>query len=108
MYFYRIFDRYREEGSEVISVAILTDEDENYRPDDLEVKLFDEIIKIEEDHKMPHVTTWERTAEKRGKKKGEIKGKLETARRMLNDDMPIERIIKYTGLTEEEIKGLTN
>lgn len=57
---------------------------------------------------MPHVTTWERTAEKRGAKKGERKEKLETARRMLNDDMPIERIIKYTGLTEEEIKGLVN
>ena len=34
VYFYRIFDKYREEGSEVISVAILTDEDENYRPDE--------------------------------------------------------------------------
>jgi hypothetical protein len=217
VYFYRIFDKYREEGSEVISVAILTDEDVNYRPneyyfsrggfelrlkipivkiidfknkeesrvkletstnpmalivkaqlksleakkgddarkynikfalirelykqgydkegirsffdfidliirlpDDLEVKLFDEIIKIEEDHKMPHLATWERTAEKRGEirgekrgekrgeQRGEIKVKLETARRMLNDDMPIDRIIKYTGLTEEEIKGLIN
>ena len=77
-------------------------------PDDLEKKLFEEITKIEEDYKMPHVTTWERTAEKRGEKIGERKGKLETARRMLNDDMPIDRIIKYTGLTEEEIKGLVN
>ena len=213
VYFYRIFDKYREQGSEVISVAILTDEDENYRPDeycfsrwgfehrlkiprvkiidfknkeesrekletstspmalvvkaqlksleakrgddarkynikfelirelykqgydkegirsffdfidliirlpdDLEEKLFDEITKIEEDHKMPHLATWERTAEKRGEirgekigeKRGEIKGKLETARRMLNDDIPVDRIIQYTGLTEEEIKGLTN
>jgi len=57
---------------------------------------------------MPHVTTWERTAEKRGEKIGERKGKLETARRMLSDDVPIDRIIKYTGLTEEEIKGLVN
>ncbi len=57
---------------------------------------------------MPHVTTWERTAEKRGEIRGEIKGKLETARRMLSDDMPIDRIIKYTGLTEEEMKGLVN
>jgi predicted transposase/invertase (TIGR01784 family) len=81
-------------------------------PDDLEEKLFDEITKIEEDHKMPHLATWERTAEKRGEirgeKRGEIKGKLETARRMLNEDIPIDRIIKYTGLTEEEIKGLIN
>jgi predicted transposase/invertase (TIGR01784 family) len=32
----------------------------------------------------------------------------ETARQMLNDDIPIERIIKYTGLTEKEIKELLN
>ncbi len=61
---------------------------------------------------MPHLATWERTAEKRGEKRGEKIGerkeKFETARRMLSDDMPIERIIKYTGLTEEEIKGLVN
>jgi hypothetical protein len=27
---------------------------------------------------------------------------------MLSDDIPVDRIIKYTGLTEEEIKGLVN
>jgi hypothetical protein len=53
---------------------------------------------------MPHVTTWEIPAEKRG----ERKEKFETARRMRSDDMPIDRIIKYTGLSEEEIKGLVN
>ena len=35
-------------------------------------------------------------------------GKLETARRMLHDDFPIDSIIKYTGLTEKEIKALMN
>ncbi len=45
-------------------------------PDDLEVKLFDEIIKIEEDHKMPHLATWERTAEKRGEIRGEIRREI--------------------------------
>ena len=77
-------------------------------PDDLEKKLFEEITKIEEEYKMPHLTTWEISAEKRGEKKGVKRGKLETARRMISDDMPIDRIIKYTGLTEEEIKGLIN
>jgi len=41
---------------------------------------------------MPHLATWERTTEKRGEKTGERKGKLETARRMLNDDIPGDRI----------------
>ena len=34
IYYYRAFDKYREEGTEVISLAILTDEDENWRPDE--------------------------------------------------------------------------
>jgi predicted transposase/invertase (TIGR01784 family) len=46
--------------------------------------------------------------EQKGEKKGIKKEKLETARRMINDDFPIETIIKYTELTEEEIKGLMN
>ncbi len=43
-----------------------------------------------------------------GIKEGIKEGKLETARRMLHDDFPIESIIKYTGLTEKEIKALMN
>jgi predicted transposase/invertase (TIGR01784 family) len=43
-----------------------------------------------------------------GEKKGMEKAKIETARRMINDDYPIETIIKYTELTEEEIKRLMN
>lgn len=34
VYYYRIFDKYREKGAEIISLAILTDEDENYRPEE--------------------------------------------------------------------------
>jgi predicted transposase/invertase (TIGR01784 family) len=44
--------------------------------------------------------------EKKGVKKGVKKEKLETAKRMLNDGLPIESIAKYTGLTEKEIKAL--
>jgi predicted transposase YdaD len=32
----------------------------------------------------------------------------ETAKRMLEDGVPIETISKYTGLTEKEIKALMN
>lgn len=34
IYFYRIFDRHREEGTEVVSLVVLTDENKNYRPDE--------------------------------------------------------------------------
>ena len=32
--------------------------------------------------------------------------KLETAKRMLLDNISIEKVIKYTGLTEKEVKAL--
>ena len=61
---------------------------------------------------MPYVTSWEKIGEKKGEKIGEKKGvkkeKFETAKRMLNEDFPIETIIKCTELTEEEIKSLMN
>ena len=209
VYHYRIFDKYHDQGVEVISLAILTDEDESYRPDEyntkrwgfehrmkipmvkiidyknnkelkdkletslnpmamvvkvqlksyemkkadndrksiikkelirecykqgyekgqirsllrfidwiirlpegLQNKLTQEINKIEEEYKMPYVTSWERSGLKKGReqglKEGVKKGKLETAKRMLNDDLSIETITKYTGLTEVEIKALMN
>jgi predicted transposase/invertase (TIGR01784 family) len=57
---------------------------------------------------MPYVTSWEKIGKKIGEKEGVKKEKFETARRMLNEDFPIETIIKCTELTEEEIKGLMN
>ena len=45
---------------------------------------------------------------KEGIKEGEKKEKLETARRMLMDNFSLEQVIKYTGLTEKEIKALMN
>jgi predicted transposase/invertase (TIGR01784 family) len=89
-------------------------------PDDLENQLTEKIIKFEEENKMPYVTSWERIGkkigekegkkigEKEGLKKGVKKEKFETARRMLNEDFPIETIIKCTELTEEEIRSLMN
>ncbi len=38
VYNYRIFDKHIEKGTKVISLAILTDEDEDYRPDEYLVK----------------------------------------------------------------------
>ena len=71
---------------------------------------------------MEYIPLWERDArkegekigEKRGKKEGKEEGKeegkkegkKEIAKQMLLDNMPIEKVIKYTGLTEKEIKAL--
>lgn len=203
IYNYRIFDKHKDKDVEVISLAVLTDEDENYRPDEycvkrwgfeqrlkipivkiidykikkelieklerspnpmamvvkaqlrsydakrsddkkkfdikkdlirqclkkgytrkqieslikfidwiitlpegLENRLSEEISKIEEDHNMTYVTSWERIARREGKKEGKREGIIETAMRMLNDNVPIESIARYTGLDEKSIRDL--
>lgn len=40
------------------------------------------------------------------KKEGKKEGKKETAKQMLLDNFPVEQVIKYTGLTEKEVKAL--
>jgi predicted transposase/invertase (TIGR01784 family) len=56
------------------------------------------------------VTSWERLAERKGKRKGKQEGKqegkIEIAQRMLKDNLPLESIAKYTGLSESDIKNL--
>lgn len=43
---------------------------------------------------------------KKAMEEGEFKGKIETARNMIADGEPIEKIIRYTGLTKEIIEDL--
>jgi len=61
---------------------------------------------------MSYLASWERSAERRGKKQGKIEGidekSKETAKRMLEDGMPIGKISKYTGLSENEIEKLSS
>ena len=47
-----------------------------------------------------------RYAEKKGMEKGIEKGTEQIARRMLDGKMPIEKIIEFTGLTEEQVRAL--
>lgn len=37
---------------------------------------------------------------------GEKDGKLETAKNMIKDKLPIETIVKYTGLSKQEVEEL--
>ena len=87
-------------------------------PESFDKKLSEEIIQLEEEYKMQHVTSWERIAKKEGKREGKREGieegieegmekkAKETAKKMLEDGLPIETILKYTGLTEKEVKEL--
>ncbi|MCP5107264.1 MAG: hypothetical protein GY950_28010, partial [bacterium] len=215
-YHYRIFDKYKDQGAKIISLAILTDEEENYRPDEycsegwgfslrmkvpivkildyknkkelreklensvnpmsmivkaqlksfdakkgdntkkynikfelirqllkhgydgkyirslfnfidlvfrlpegLEKKLSEEISKIEEEHKMAYVTSWERIAKKEGKREGKREGIregiregkregiLETAQKMMKKGIDKETIIEVTGFSMEELETLS-
>ena len=46
------------------------------------------------------------TAKMDGKKEGKMEEKVEIAQKMLEDSVSIENICKYTGLSEEQVKGL--
>ena len=45
-------------------------------------------------------------AEQKGREEGHEAQQIETARRMLEDKMPIDVVVKYSGLTEEQVKQL--
>ena len=48
----------------------------------------------------------EKIGEERGEASGRAEREIEMARAMKNDKEPIDKIIKYTGLTKEEIEKL--
>jgi hypothetical protein len=79
-------------------------------PEGLNKQLSKKIEKLEEDYKMPYVTSWERIAKKEGVKIGEEKGvrkeKIETAGRLLKRGVNIDIIADATGLSKKEIEEL--
>ncbi|GHT02828.1 hypothetical protein AGMMS50276_32860 [Synergistales bacterium] len=44
----------------------------------------------------------------KGIKKGKAEGKAEVARNMLNDGLPVERVVQYTNLPREDVERLLN
>ena len=48
----------------------------------------------------------EKSGEKRGLKKGLEQGKLETAKTLLKDNIPISKVVQYTGLSEKQVRKL--
>ena len=78
--------------------------DENY---------FANFISVEEDERKIRNTYYangveegEARGEKRGEKRGEEKALLETAKNLLKYGMPINDIVKNTGLSKQKIKSL--
>ncbi|MCP5106716.1 MAG: hypothetical protein GY950_25250 [bacterium] len=87
-------------------------------PEGLNQQLSRKISKLEEDYKMPYVTSWERIAEERGEEigeergirigeiRGKKKGKFEAAREFLKNGVDIDTVAKSTGFSREEIERL--
>ena len=49
-----------------------------------------------------------KSAENKGRAEGRVEGKAEVAKNLLNMGMEISLVAKATGMTEEEVKGLSN
>ena len=68
-------------------------------------KTYRESIMNENDW-MNAVAFAEEKGEKKGLEKGRIEAKLETARKLLQLDVPMETVVQATGLPEEELSQL--
>ncbi len=87
-------------------------------PQQYKEKLYDQLIILEEKKRMPYVTSFEKIGEKRGEKRGITIGRmeerkegkknyaLETAKKMMMDNLPIDTILKYTGLKKKDLQPL--
>ena len=60
---------------------------------------------IEEDRKRLEKTGLI-AAEQKGEKRGIERGKLETAKTLLKDNIPIAKVVQYTGLSEKQVRKL--
>ena len=104
---YRLLDRPKALQDRIFEK--LFDQAEIAKYSDSERRLYEESRKEYWDYNST-LETAERKGEKRGKEAGRAEGhmeeKLETARKMKADGMPTDLIVKYTGLTVEEIHAL--
>ncbi len=71
-----------------------------------EKRLKEEIKKIEEEHKMPYLASWERTAKKEGLREGMNKEKMRTAKEMLKEGIDLGTVVKITGLDRKQVEKM--
>jgi hypothetical protein len=75
-------------------------------PKPLANEFWQELKTYEENRKMPYITTGERIGYDRGKVEGQEEKAIVIARNMLNDDLPLETIARFTGLTIAQLQQL--
>lgn len=83
----------------------LFDQAEIAKFSDKDLKAYEESISAYRDI-VNAINTAKKDSFAEGKAEGRAEGKLETARMMLADGEPIDKIIRYTGLSEEDIEKL--
>jgi len=89
---------YIRKAAQVIERANLTRE---------ERRMIDKLQKAEDVY-VSTIHTAELIGEERGEKKGEERERLAIARRMLAYDKPLEEVVKFTGLSAEEVRKLVH
>ena len=87
------------EGDDILVEAVTEIKRMTYDLD--KVGLYD----IEEDRKRLEKTGLI-AAEQKGEKRGIEQGKLETAKTLLKDNIPISKVVQYTGLSEKQVRKL--
>ena len=87
------------EGDDILMEAVKEIKRMTYDLD--KVGLYD----IEEDRKRLEKTGLI-AAEERGERRGLKQGKMETARILLKDNIPIAKVVQYTGLSEKQVRNL--
>ena len=87
------------EGDDILVEAVKEIKRMTYDLD--KVGLYD----IEEDRKRLEKTGLT-AAEERGERRGLKQGKMETARILLKDNIPIAKVVQYTGLSESQVRKL--
>jgi hypothetical protein len=79
-------------------------------PDQYKEKLRDQLIILEEEKKMPYVTTFEQMAAKKARvealKEGKKNTTMELAQKMLIENFPMDAIIRITGLKKKDLQPL--
>ena len=78
---------------------------ERISKDPRERERYEAILKAEFNQRISN-QKFEEKGEARGKVLGERNKQIEIAKKMLNKNKPIEEIMEFTGLTEEEINKL--
>ena len=69
-------------------------------------KVISNVERVLEEMQRQALRKGEQKGERKGKRKGERKGKREVAQALLSDGMDYEKVKKFTGLTDEELKEI--